>query len=39
LEYEGRLIGTGTLMGDVIQGVFVHPSHHARALADKSCEN
>jgi len=32
LEYEGRLIGTGTLMGDVIQGVFVHPSYQRKGF-------
>jgi len=32
LEYEGRLIGTGTLLGYVIQGVFVHPLYQRKGF-------
>jgi len=32
LEYEGRIIGTGTLLGDAIQGVFVHPSYQRKGF-------
>ena len=32
LEYKGRIIGTGTLLGRSIQGVFIHPSHQRRGF-------
>jgi len=32
LEYEKRIIGTGTLLGEKIQGVFVHPSHQRKGF-------
>ncbi|MEM2885961.1 MAG: GNAT family N-acetyltransferase, partial [Thermoproteota archaeon] len=32
LEYEGRIMGSGTLIGDSIQGVFVHPSHQRKGF-------
>jgi len=32
LEHEGRLIGTGTLLGDAILGVFIHPSYQRKGF-------
>lgn len=32
LEREGRIIGTGTLLGDNIQGVYVHPSYQRKGF-------
>jgi GNAT superfamily N-acetyltransferase len=30
LETDGRIVGTGTLLGSTIKRVFVHPSHQRR---------
>ena len=32
LEYEGRIVGTGTLLGANIRGVFIHPSYQRRGF-------